>query len=148
MAGGAPPPGFVLDDAPAPPSGFQIDDKPPHKSNGAGAFVRGATRSALPTAGGIVAFGPGAAAGAAITAPIAPLAGPFAPLVTGGGALLGGAASSLGAGWAVGKAQNYVLDQFPALEKALGQDRSEEHTSELQSLMRISYAVFCLKKKK
>src|SRR3546814_4495555 len=28
------------------------------------------------------------------------------------------------------------------------QERSEEHTSELQSLMRISYAVFCLKKKK
>src|SRR3546814_8064185 len=28
------------------------------------------------------------------------------------------------------------------------QQRSEEHTSELQSLMRISYAVFCLKKKK
>src|SRR3546814_6338799 len=32
------------------------------------------------------------------------------------------------------------LDEEPA--------RSEEHTSELQSLMRISYAVFCLKKKK
>src|SRR3546814_5043547 len=31
--------------------------------------------------------------------------------------------------------------------RAFGQ-RSEEHTSELQSLMRISYAVFCLKKKK
>src|SRR3546814_8071392 len=31
---------------------------------------------------------------------------------------------------------------------ALGHDRAEEHTSELQSLMRISYAVFCLKKKK
>src|SRR3546814_5338655 len=30
---------------------------------------------------------------------------------------------------------------------ALQQQRSEEHTSELQSLMRISYAVFCLKKK-
>src|SRR3546814_2660334 len=30
----------------------------------------------------------------------------------------------------------------------VGQVRSEEHTSELQSLMRISYAVFCLKKKK
>src|SRR3546814_2764097 len=30
----------------------------------------------------------------------------------------------------------------------LGEMRSEEHTSELQSLMRISYAVFCLKKKK
>src|SRR3546814_9560775 len=29
----------------------------------------------------------------------------------------------------------------------LGRRRSEEHTSELQSLMRISYAVFCLKKK-
>src|SRR3546814_6186294 len=29
-----------------------------------------------------------------------------------------------------------------------GLDRSEEHTSELQSLMRTSYAVFCLKKKK
>src|SRR3546814_17801436 len=29
-----------------------------------------------------------------------------------------------------------------------GSGRSEEHTSELQSLMRISYAVFCLKKKK
>src|SRR3546814_7090613 len=29
-----------------------------------------------------------------------------------------------------------------------GMKRSEEHTSELQSLMRISYAVFCLKKKK
>src|SRR3546814_9476108 len=36
------------------------------------------------------------------------------------------------------------------LPAAVGQDdeaRSEEHTSELQSLMRISYAVFCLKKK-
>src|SRR3546814_5565793 len=33
------------------------------------------------------------------------------------------------------------------LDDAVG-GRSEEHTSELQSLMRISYAVFCLKKKK
>src|SRR3546814_1598815 len=33
-------------------------------------------------------------------------------------------------------------DQIPVVA------RSEEHTSELQSLMRISYAVFCLKKKK
>src|SRR3546814_10741010 len=31
---------------------------------------------------------------------------------------------------------------------AVATGRSEEHTSELQSLMRISYAVFCLKKKK
>src|SRR3546814_1318117 len=34
------------------------------------------------------------------------------------------------------------------LEHAVRENRSEEHTSELQSLMRISYAVFCLKKKK
>src|SRR3546814_9063513 len=34
------------------------------------------------------------------------------------------------------------------LRVAAGYNRSEEHTSELQSLMRISYAVFCLKKKK
>src|SRR3546814_4749459 len=34
------------------------------------------------------------------------------------------------------------------LADALRAARSEEHTSELQSLMRISYAVFCLKKKK
>src|SRR3546814_4686665 len=41
----------------------------------------------------------------------------------------------------------YVVDRlFGAAELRLG--RSEEHTSELQSLMRISYAVFCLKKKK
>src|SRR3546814_5619919 len=33
-------------------------------------------------------------------------------------------------------------------EPAESRTRSEEHTSELQSLMRISYAVFCLKKKK
>src|SRR3546814_9686488 len=34
------------------------------------------------------------------------------------------------------------------LKDATGRKRSEEHTSELQSLMRNSYAVFCLKKKK
>src|SRR3546814_12316334 len=33
-------------------------------------------------------------------------------------------------------------------DRRRNQQRSEEHTSELQSLMRISYAVFCLKKKK
>src|SRR3546814_10168310 len=36
----------------------------------------------------------------------------------------------------------------PGRENAGKPARSEEHTSELQSLMRISYAVFCLKKKK
>src|SRR3546814_3141988 len=39
-----------------------------------------------------------------------------------------------------------VAQQETAIRQA--QARSEEHTSELQSLMRISYAVFCLKKKK
>src|SRR3546814_4812798 len=33
-------------------------------------------------------------------------------------------------------------------QRVRGHRRSEEHTSELQSLMRISYAVFCLKKKR
>src|SRR3546814_6639849 len=40
---------------------------------------------------------------------------------------------------------SWQLDQLPRAQTAL---RSEEHTSELQSLMRLSYAVFCLKKKK
>src|SRR3546814_4087180 len=38
--------------------------------------------------------------------------------------------------------------QFDVTINHLMVDRSEEHTSELQSLMRISYAVFCLQKKK
>src|SRR3546814_15254736 len=43
-----------------------------------------------------------------------------------------------------------VANRGPAVLAAgqEGRARSEEHTSELQSLMRISYAVFCLKKKK
>src|SRR3546814_9291443 len=41
----------------------------------------------------------------------------------------------------------YILTGMPAASTESGK-RSEEHTSELQSLMRISYAVFCLKKKK
>src|SRR3546814_10204597 len=43
-----------------------------------------------------------------------------------------------------------LFRRFGVGRKAVGEriDRSEEHTSELQSLMRISYAVFCLKKKK
>src|SRR3546814_4371022 len=45
-------------------------------------------------------------------------------------------------------AQTFRLLGKPAAEIAERASRSEEHTSELQSLMRISYAVFCLKKKK
>src|SRR3546814_4260920 len=41
-----------------------------------------------------------------------------------------------------------IPDHFGSIEQAVQEARrSEEHTSELQSLMRISYAVFCLKKK-
>src|SRR3546814_7764422 len=61
-------------------------------------------------------------------------------------AIVTGATSGLGRACAVafGRAQAAVIvNHLP------GDDgRSEEHTSELQSLMRISYAVFCLKKKK
>src|SRR3546814_10728824 len=39
-------------------------------------------------------------------------------------------------------------DVYACAPKGIPEKRSEEHTSELQSLMRISYAVFCLKKKK
>src|SRR3546814_2341672 len=41
-----------------------------------------------------------------------------------------------------------VEDRAHFLDDRVAAVRSEEHTSELQSLMRISYAVFCLKKKK
>src|SRR3546814_18377673 len=41
-----------------------------------------------------------------------------------------------------------IIDVIDGDEGAIRAGRSEEHTSELQSLMRISYAVFCLKKKK
>src|SRR3546814_10080688 len=40
------------------------------------------------------------------------------------------------------------VDRLTAMSGRLPTGRSEEHTSELQSLMRISYAVFCLKKQK
>src|SRR3546814_3143393 len=47
----------------------------------------------------------------------------------------------------------HALQHHPGVERAqrrpgVARERSEEHTSELQSLMRISYAVFCLKQKK
>src|SRR3546814_4518751 len=44
--------------------------------------------------------------------------------------------------------RGHPLEGAGAVEDDRRQPRSEEHTSELQSLMRISYAVFCLKKKK
>src|SRR3546814_5193645 len=49
--------------------------------------------------------------------------------------------------WLRSRRQVY-MDLYHFWLKVFSVARSEEHTSELQSLMRISYAVFCLKKKK
>src|SRR3546814_3623032 len=47
-----------------------------------------------------------------------------------------------------GRTGTLLAGAYPADRCRRRAGRSEEHTSELQSLMRISYAVFCLKKKK
>src|SRR3546814_5292694 len=66
-------------------------------------------------------------------------------------AVLSAAREGVGAGRVVGVVQPHrftrLRDHMDDFQQAFN-DRSEEHTSELQSLMRISYAVFCLKKKK
>src|SRR3546814_2140826 len=49
---------------------------------------------------------------------------------------------------AADRTARFAEDHATTLAQAHKAVRSEEHTSELQSLMRISYAVFCLKKKK
>src|SRR3546814_5476242 len=48
----------------------------------------------------------------------------------------------------MGIAESTVEKHLAKALRLVSEARSEEHTSELQSLMRISYAVFCLKKKK
>src|SRR3546814_3907342 len=55
---------------------------------------------------------------------------------------------SMAAGHSLGEFSALVASGALSFEEGLKLVRSEEHTSELQSLMRISYAVFCLKKKK
>src|SRR3546814_1325499 len=80
--------------------------------------------------------------GARITAPVCsrPEPGQLAALVS---------ADSI-ASVGVWRGRSHRVQSTPegAMSYAMGVDvRSEEHTSELQSLMRISYAVFCLKKK-
>src|SRR3546814_3904809 len=58
-------------------------------------------------------------------------------------------AHSLGAADAVFiRADMTRADEVADMVRAVADRRSEEHTSESQSLMRLSYAVFCLKKKK
>src|SRR3546814_5431177 len=56
------------------------------------------------------------------------------------------ASRKLGSAAMVGICWSRAILPMPTM--AIGTGRSEEHTSELQSLMRISYAVFCLNKKK
>src|SRR3546814_7640047 len=73
---------------------------------------------------------------------------------------IGDAASTRASGRSIGRVHRFVRrlaaalivvallpGVMPGVVPAAGHGRSEEHTSELQSLMRISYAVFCLKKK-
>src|SRR3546814_7099503 len=59
------------------------------------------------------------------------------------GGLAGAALAHDADGVALAHGNRYAVDGAHMID-----GRSEEHTSELQSLMRISYAVFCLKKKK
>src|SRR3546814_9641974 len=54
----------------------------------------------------------------------------------------------LAAHTALGRKAGASAEEMARAQAGRSDDRSEEHTSELQSLMRISYAVFCLKKKK
>src|SRR3546814_8682663 len=77
------------------------------------------------------------------------------PVVLLKGTAFAAAGLSAGVGRSIGDLDILVpRDRIDAVEAALHEDveiadrRSEEHTSELQSLMRISYAVFCLKKNK
>src|SRR3546814_8778638 len=62
--------------------------------------------------------------------------------------LLGNAGLSQQTMYAYNRNLDLLCDYFELPLNSKGERRSEEHTSELQSLMRISYAVFCLQKKK
>src|SRR3546814_2404561 len=94
----------------------------------------------------LVAAGPCALA---IATPSAVLSG-VARAARGGVLVKGGAPlENLGSLKAIAFDKTGTLTEGrPRITDVVPVDRSEEHTSELQSLMRISYAVFCLKKKK
>src|SRR3546814_8501795 len=80
---------------------------------------------------------------------------PYTPLFRSGGgdlveeqtAAVGDLEASAAPLHGAGEGAGLMAEQL-RLQQAFGEGGSEEHTSELQSLMRISYAVFCLKKKK
>src|SRR3546814_3306888 len=78
----------------------------------------------------------------------------FVVVVVGG---MGSLTGAVAAGFMLGILQSFAsMNEIKSIVPGIDQIiiyliavvRSEEHTSELQSLMRISYAVFCLKKKK
>src|SRR3546814_8189328 len=72
-----------------------------------------------------------------------------AAAITGGSLeLVGANAADMHAILAGLREAGVTVEERPDCIKVSANGRSEEHTSELQSLMRISYAVFCLKKKK
>src|SRR3546814_2966324 len=77
-------------------------------------------------------------AASAASAPASPVSGASAPASTDFGAAMKSALSEVNA------LQGQSSEATAAYERG---ERSEEHTSELQSLMRISYAVFCLTNK-
>src|SRR3546814_8844151 len=83
-----------------------------------------------------------------------PLAGSFIPEPTVPNAILVAAVRRVAMAWAGIDEQDLREDEVVPIacetsDRMTGNvPRSEEHTSELQSLMRLSYAVFCLKKKK
>src|SRR3546814_3589870 len=63
--------------------------------------------------------------------------------------LMGGRMVGMNSEWTGGRlAERPQFSRLSGASCEVAGVRSEEHTSELQSLMRISYAVFCLKKKK
>src|SRR3546814_9266814 len=82
----------------------------------------------------------------------APTAGTLAAAIASNDAILAAAIAILarrrGARTASGPGQHAAGERHEESAPQCVQARSEEHTSELQSLMRISYAVFCLKKNK
>src|SRR3546814_9803887 len=98
-------------------------------------------RSVVPVADGGSAVGPllGGHRGANdLARRVAQALGIEAAVTTAGDRRFGIALDAPPAGWRLANPEHY---------KGFAAARSEEHTSELQSLMRISYAVFCLQKK-
>lgn len=90
----------------------------------AGAAGIYAEASAVPTTAGFAAYGPAAAGAEALAIASlggpAEISGPFAPLVVGGAALVGGIAGALGASYLTSEGQKSFLDKYPQIAEKLG----------------------------